>query len=67
MGWRSTRRRRRTAGIFGAYAVGAAIPVQRTPDGKAFIAVRDLPPSETLILTNRPPAEAGAVRAGAGT
>lgn len=55
------------AGYSGPYAVGAAIPVQRTPDGKAFIAVRDLPPSETLILTNRPSAEAGAVRAGADT
>ena len=36
------------------HPVGSRLAVQRAPDGTAFVAVRDLPPSETLVLLNHP-------------
>ena len=38
----------------GRHPVGAPVPVQRAPDGAAFVAIRDLPPSEVLVLDNHP-------------
>jgi hypothetical protein len=38
----------------GRHAVGAPLPVQRAADGAAFVAIRDLPPSEVLVLVNHP-------------
>ena len=37
----------------GPYAAGSRLPVRRAGDGKAFVEIRDLPPSEILVLTNR--------------
>jgi glycosidase len=37
-----------------AHPTGSTLPVQRTPDGTAFVAIRDLPPSEALVLVNHP-------------
>jgi hypothetical protein len=34
------------------HRVGTTLPVMRAPDGTAFVQVRDLPPSETLVLVN---------------
>jgi glycosidase len=36
----------------GMHAVGSIVPAQ-TRDGVRFLAIRDLPPSEVLVLTNR--------------
>lgn len=47
------------AAFTGAYGVGATLPVLRTPDGKAYVQIRDLPPSETLVLSNHPERTAG--------
>ena len=38
----------------GGPPVGARLPVQRAADGTAFVAIRDLPPSEVLVLVNHP-------------
>jgi hypothetical protein len=47
----------------GAHAVGASVPVRRAPDGTAFVEIRDLPPSEVLVLASHPAPEEGAVLA----
>jgi hypothetical protein len=36
------------------HPVGSTLPVRRTPDGKAYIEVRDVGPSEVLVLINHP-------------
>ena len=33
---------------------GSLLGVQRKPDGTAYLPIRDLPPSEVLVLDNRP-------------
>jgi glycosidase len=38
--------------VAGRHPVGSTLTVQRTPDGTAFVAIRDLPPSEVLVLVN---------------
>jgi glycosidase len=38
----------------GSHAVGEECPVRRTPDGRAYVSLRDIPPSEVLVLTNHP-------------
>ena len=42
------------AGHAGPHAVGSKVTVRRAPDGTAFVAIRDVPPSETLVLVNWP-------------
>ena len=42
------------AGLPGGHRVGDQVPVQRRADGTAYVALRDLGASETLVLTNRP-------------
>lgn len=37
-----------------AHPVGSRIPVKRLGDGTAFVEIRDLPPSEVLVLVNHP-------------
>ena len=37
----------------GPHAVGEKIPVKNR-NGSAFVEIRDLPPSEVVVLTNRP-------------
>jgi hypothetical protein len=36
------------------YTIGAQLPVQRREDGTAFVAVRDIRPAATLVLSNSP-------------
>jgi hypothetical protein len=36
------------------YAIGMQLPVQRRADGTAFVAVRDISPAATLVLSNSP-------------
>lgn len=36
------------------HPVGSTLPVRRTPDGKAYVEVRDVGPSEVLVLLNYP-------------
>jgi glycosidase len=47
-------------GYTGSHRIGTRVPLLRTQDGRAYVEIRDLPPSEVLVLTNRPDA-AGAV------
>jgi glycosidase len=45
-----------TAEIAGApvpHPTGSLLSVQRKPDGTAYLAIRDVPPSEVLVLDNR--------------
>jgi hypothetical protein len=37
-----------------AHPVGSRVPVKRLADGTAFVEIRDLPPSEVLVLVNHP-------------
>ncbi len=48
-------------GYAGFYPVGSSLPVRRTPDGTAYVEIRDLPASEVLVLTNRPEETGGVV------
>ena len=34
--------------------IGSRLPVKRLPDGAAFVEIRNLPPSEVLVLVNHP-------------
>jgi len=45
----------------GPYPVGSRLPVRRTPDGAAYVEIRDLPPSEVMVLSNHPEVEEGGV------
>ncbi len=45
----------------GAHAVGSRLPVRYTSDGIAFVEVRQLPPSEVLVLANHARADGGDV------
>jgi glycosidase len=54
-----------TAGPFGGpHPQGSVLPVRRRPDGTAFVEIRDLPPSEILVLANRPEPQEGSVSEG---
>jgi len=37
----------------GQHPVGEKVPVKNR-DGSAFVKIRDVPPSEVVVLTNRP-------------
>ena len=37
-----------------AHAIGSRVPVKRLADGTAFVEIRNLPPSEVLVLVNHP-------------
>jgi hypothetical protein len=37
-----------------SHPVGSSVPVRRRPDGTAFVEIRDVAPSEVLVLDNRP-------------
>jgi hypothetical protein len=50
------------AGFAGPHPVGTSVPVERDPDGTAFVTVDSLGPSEVLVLINRPRPVAGGVR-----
>jgi glycosidase len=45
----------------GDYRVGTTLAVQKAADGTAYVAIRDLPPSEILILVNHPEIEPGRI------
>jgi len=42
------------AGSASAQPVGSTLPVRRSSNGVAFVQIRDVPPSEVLVLVNRP-------------
>jgi glycosidase len=42
------------AGLSPAQPVGSTLPVRRSSDGVAFVQIRGVPPSEVLVLVNRP-------------
>ena len=48
-------------GYGGPHPVGSSVPVRRTAQGIAYVEIRDLPPSEVLVLANHPEAVSGAV------
>jgi hypothetical protein len=41
-------------GYSGGHPVGSTLPVRRTTDGIAFVEIRDVDPSEVVVLTNHP-------------
>ena len=45
----------------GSYPKGTRIPVLRASSGAAYIEVRDLGPSEALVLSNQPETEEGQI------
>jgi glycosidase len=48
-------------GFNGTHAVGSRVPVLRKPDGKSYVEIRDIQPSELLVLSNHPVPEEGTV------
>jgi glycosidase len=38
----------------GTHPAASVLPVQRKPDGTAYVQIRDVGPSEVVVLTNRP-------------
>ncbi len=40
------------AGIIASHPIGELIPVKRTSDGKAYVEIQRIPPSESIILVN---------------
>jgi hypothetical protein len=38
----------------GTHAAGSVLPVRRSGDGTAYVEIRDVPPSEVLVLGNHP-------------
>lgn len=49
-------------GAPGPHPIGSTLPVNREADGHAFVHIRDLGPSEVLILVNHPEIDSGEVR-----
>jgi glycosidase len=45
----------------GSHRVDEVVPVRRAADGTAFMEIGGLPPSEVLVLVNRPQAEEGTI------
>jgi len=41
-------------GYAGAHPVRSSLPVKRDAAGRAYVEIRDVPPSEVLVLTDRP-------------
>jgi hypothetical protein len=41
-------------GYAGAHPVKSSLPVKRAADGSAYVEIRNVPPSEVLVLTNHP-------------
>ncbi|HEX3033985.1 MAG TPA: alpha-amylase family glycosyl hydrolase [Thermodesulfobacteriota bacterium] len=48
-------------GFTGSHSVGFGMPVRRTQDGKAYVEIRNIPPSEVIVLTNHPNKDEGSV------
>jgi glycosidase len=48
-------------GFAGPHRVGSALPLRRTTDGTAYVEIRDLPPSEVIVLANHPDSSDGSV------
>jgi hypothetical protein len=43
------------AGVAGAnHPVGSQLPVRRAPSGATYLEIRDVSPSEAVVLVNRP-------------
>jgi hypothetical protein len=51
----------RGTGYGGTHPVGSKLATQRLPDGTTYVEIRDVGPSEVLVLTNHPTADEGAV------
>jgi len=45
-----------------SHARGSRVAVRRTPDGTAFVEIRNIAPSEVLLLSTHPEADAGSIR-----
>jgi hypothetical protein len=41
-------------GVGASHLVGSQVPVRRTASGAAYLEIRDVGPSEALVLLNRP-------------
>jgi glycosidase len=48
-------------GYTGTHPVGSRFPVHRTADGKAYVEIRNVRPSEIVVLTNHPEEDEGAI------
>jgi hypothetical protein len=49
------------AGAAVPHPVGSTVTVRQSPHGPAYVEIRNLPPSELLILSNHPEASEGGV------
>lgn len=49
------------ASFTGSHPVGSTVVVQQEPSGAAFVDIVNLPPSEVLVLINRPTADEGSL------
>jgi hypothetical protein len=45
----------------GTHPVGSSLPVHRTADGQAYVEIRDVRPSEVVVLTNHPERDEGEI------
>lgn len=52
------------SGYSGSHPAGSTLPVQTGPDGKRYVEIRAVPPSELLVLTNRAGNDEGAILTG---
>jgi len=46
----------------GTNATGSTVSIKRYPDGSAYVEIRQLGPSEILVLSNQPKARIGGIR-----
>jgi glycosidase len=48
-------------GFAGSHAVGSTLPVRRTPQGSAYVEIRDVLAAEAVVLVNHPEKDEGAI------
>jgi hypothetical protein len=46
----------------GSNATGSTVKIKRLPDGSAYVEIRELGPSEILVLSNQPKARVGGIQ-----
>lgn len=49
------------AGHASNHPIGSRLPVRRLADGTAYVEIRDVPPSEIIVLTNHPERDEGRI------
>ena len=49
------------AGYRGTHPAGSRLPVHKTAEGKTYVSIRDVPPSEVVVLATHPEKDEGAI------